>query len=251
MVRRAATAAKLSLDTLRNMRAGLQYAHRLPAESPGPGLDGQANNPLEAYFDSVTEGPGIWKWRHYFAIYHRHLQRFVGKAPRVLEIGIYSGGSLPMWLHYFGDGTQVYGVDIEPACTAHEREGVRVFIGDQADPEFWERFVSEVPRVDVVIDDGGHEAHQQIASLRSLLPHLAPGGVYVCEDVTGAFHQFHSFVDGLTRPLSTVYSEPTAFHGQVGSVHHYPALTVIEKPDRPVERFEAVKHGTVWEPGIY
>ena len=117
MVRRAATAAKLSLDTLRNMRAGLQYAHRLPAESPGPGLDGQANNPLEAYFDSVTEGPGIWKWRHYFAIYHRHLQRFVGKAPRVLEIGIYSGGSLPMWLHYFGDGTQVYGVDIEPACT--------------------------------------------------------------------------------------------------------------------------------------
>lgn len=27
-------------------------------------------NPLEQFFDSHTEGPGIFKWRHYFEIYH-------------------------------------------------------------------------------------------------------------------------------------------------------------------------------------
>src|SRR5215211_8306674 len=112
-MRRVLTAAKLSLATLRHMRAGLHYANGLPTDATDQALapeDGP--NPLEAYFDTLTEGPGIWKWRHYFQIYHRHLSKFVGRSPHVLEIGVYSGGSLPMWLDYFGEGTQVYGVDI-------------------------------------------------------------------------------------------------------------------------------------------
>src|SRR5215211_8784066 len=117
------------------MREGLRYAYGLHApDEAAPTNPADHTSPLEAYFDSITEGPGIWKWRHYFAIYHRHLHKFIGRSPHVLEVGIYSGGSLPMWLHYFGNGTQIYGVDIEPACAKHERDGVRVFIGDQADP---------------------------------------------------------------------------------------------------------------------
>jgi len=201
-----------------------------------------------------VEGPGIWKWRHYFPIYHRHLSKFVGHEVHLVEIGIYSGGSLPMWRSYFGSRCQVYGVDIEPACAAHEAEGVRVFIGDQADPEFWERFLSDVPRVDVVIDDGGHKVPQQIASIRSLLPRMAMGGVYICEDINAAPQQFHSFVDGMTRPLNNLF-EPSSpalgIHEHIASVHRYPALTVVEKPDQRVEGFQSVKHGTVWEPGIY
>ena len=200
---------KLALATLRTMSEGLRFAHALPAETGAPAVVHKSvNNPLEAYFDAVTEGPGVWKWRHYFPIYHHHLAKFVGHEAHVVEIGIYSGGSLPMWRSYFGPGCQVYGVDIEPACTAHEREGVRVFIGDQADPDFWERFVAAVPRIDVVIDDGGHEAHQQITSLRCLLPRMAMGGVYICEDIVSAFSQFHSFVDGMARQLSEIRIEP-------------------------------------------
>jgi hypothetical protein len=256
MIRRALTAARLSYNILRTMRAGLKFAIELPAGSPGePTSDRVAANPLEAYFDSLTDGPGIHKWRHYFPIYHRHLAKFVGRSPHVLEIGVYSGGSLSMWLDYFGEGTQVYGVDIEPVCKKHERDGVRVFIGDQADPDFWTRLLSEVQRVDVVIDDGGHLADQQIASLKCLLPHMALGGVYICEDIHGAFQRFHSFVDGMTQPLSDVSRAGAApalpIHQQIASVHRYPALVVIEKPDRRVEWFRAEKHGTVWESGIY
>ena len=36
----------------------------------------------------------IHKWIHYFDIYEKHLSRFIGKAPVVLEIGVYKGGSL-------------------------------------------------------------------------------------------------------------------------------------------------------------
>ena len=191
----------------------------------------------------------------------------------MVEIGIYSGGSLSMWRSYFGPGCQVYGVDIEPACAAHEQEGVRVFIGDQADPDFWERFVAEVPRIDVVIDDGGHEVHQQITSLRCLVPWMAMGGVYICEDILGSANLFHLFVDGMAHQLSDIRVEPRPdagadsapgqpvhqqitdsapgqpVHQQIASVHHYPMLTVIEKPEKEVERFESVKRGTVWQPG--
>jgi hypothetical protein len=32
----------------------------------------ESANPLMAYFDAHAEGRGIWKWRHYFDISHRH-----------------------------------------------------------------------------------------------------------------------------------------------------------------------------------
>ena len=48
-------------------------------ETPAPAAaDDSKPNPLRAFFDARTEGRGIWKWLHYFDIYHRHLQKFVG-----------------------------------------------------------------------------------------------------------------------------------------------------------------------------
>jgi SAM-dependent methyltransferase len=255
---------KFALTTMRNMRDGLRFAGQLPASSTSvASAASNGDNPLERYFDSVSEGPGVWKWRHYFSVYHRHLAKFIGREVHIVEIGIYSGGSLPMWLEYFGEGCQVYGVDIAPECAKHERDRVRVFIGDQADPSFWERVVAEVPRIDVVIDDGGHLAHQQIASLKSLLPNMAAGGVYICEDILDLASPFHAFVEGLTRPLGHVgpnmrdvaegheRAVAEGIHQQVASLHRYPLITVLEKPDGAVESFDLEKHGTVWQPGIY
>lgn len=42
--------------------------------------------------------------------------------PNVLEVGVYSGESLEMWHSYFGEGSHIYGVDIEPACKAYESD---------------------------------------------------------------------------------------------------------------------------------
>ena len=110
-----------------------------------------------------------------------------------------------MWREYFGERVHVYGIDIDPQCRAYERPGVRVFIGDQADPEFWRGFLMEVPTLDIVVDDGGHQAHQQRATLEALLPHLRPGGVYVCEDVHGRLNPFLDYVHNLSRSLHTFH----------------------------------------------
>ena len=31
---------------------------------------------LERYFDEYRDGPGIWKWLHYFDVYERYLEQF-------------------------------------------------------------------------------------------------------------------------------------------------------------------------------
>jgi hypothetical protein len=219
-------------------------------------------NPLRSFFNARTEGRGIWKWEHYFDIYHRHLERFRGREVHVMEIGVYSGGSLEMWCDYFGPDARIYGVDVEPACRAYDGGQTKIFIGDQADKNFWRQFRNDVPVLDVVIDDGGHLPEQQITSLQELLPHLRGGGVYICEDVHGAGNEFFAHAQKLADQLNAFESvklDPednsrriscatTPFQSTVSGFHLYPFVVVIEKSEVPVGEFVAPKHGTAWQP---
>jgi hypothetical protein len=215
-----------------------------------------STNPLWDYFQNHKEGRGIWKWEHYFDIYHRHFAHFVGQKVDVLEIGIYSGGSLEMWRSYFGEKSHIYGVDIEKACKEYENDHVSVFIGDQADRAFWRTFKTSVEGIDVLIDDGGHSAEQQQSTLEEMLPTLRPGGVYVCEDVHNRFNSFLDFATGLVRELngqeimsgSLLQSDVSRFQSSIHSIHFYPYLVVIEKHRVPPTKLSAPKHGTVWQP---
>jgi hypothetical protein len=246
----AAKLAGHSALSAREFIRGYRYGDQITAPAISPGATGATSpSPLEEYFDALTEGPGIWKWRHYFDIYHRHLERFRGGPVNVLEIGIYSGGSLRMWRDYFGAGCHVYGVDVEPACRLYDSDDVTVFIGDQADAGFWRDLVPKLPPIDVVVDDGGHRAYQQIATLKGLLPRLRPGGVYICEDIVGPMQPFLSFVDGLTRHVSAARIGPaTPLQQQIASVHRYPLLTVLEMSPGPVPDFVSPHRGTEWQP---
>lgn len=251
----------LSLKVLKGLRFALRgqaYSGRWTPEATGEArTQRDSKNPLEAYFHSHKEGRGIWKWLHYFDIYHRHLGRFVGQDVNVVEVGIYSGGSLDMWKHYFGPKCRLVGVDIEPACKAYEDERTRIFIGDQADRGFWRGFKRDVPLVDIFIDDGGHYPEQQIATLEEMLPHLRPGGVYLCEDVHGMQNGFSAYVRGMADNLN-VQREPrleqelgfsaTPFQRAVHSFHFYPYVCVIERHAEPPEALVAPKHGTEWQP---
>jgi hypothetical protein len=231
-------------------------------ERSDTGASAFRQNPLRDFFSAHKEGRGIWKWNHYFDIYDLHFNRFRGSDVHILEVGIYSGGSLEMWQSYFGPRSKIYGVDIEPACKAYESDSVRVYIGDQADRGFWRRFKQEVPVVDIVIDDGGHLLEQQIVTLEELLPHLQPAGIYLCEDVHGAFNEFASYVFGLAQNLNAsdqspgnpddnerrLVSRARPLQQAVGAVHLYPYVTLIERTTEPVSELIAPKRGTKWEP---
>jgi hypothetical protein len=226
--------------------AGTAYANRSFGSS----------NPLQTYLDSHTEGRGIWKWNHYSEIYDRHFSKFIGQEVHILEIGVHSGGSLEMWKQYFGPKCRIYGVDIEEACKVYGDDSVKIYVGDQADRNFWTLFKREVPFLDVIIDDGGHLLHQQTATLEELLPHLRPGGVYVCEDLMGNDKPFAAYISGLSYNLNTARNThdsrlatvPTHFQRSVHSVHLYPFVAVIEKTESPVSEFVAPRRGTQWQP---
>ena len=241
------------------MKSGLAYSQQWPAVAET--VPQRLENPLRAFFDARRDGRGIWKWDHYLDAYHRHFERFRGREVHIVEIGVYSGGSLDMWRHYFGPNCRVYGVDIQDSCKVYEDDSVRIFIGDQADRDFWRRFRSEVPVVDIVIDDGGHIAVQQVVALEELLPHLRPGGIYATEDIHGVLNGFGSYVGGLIHTLNAarlthnladaerrLTSPSTGFQSHIRSIHCYPYLVMIEKMDAPVGDLVCAKHGTQWEP---
>ena len=176
-VNSAAAQIKQTLARHLHFKRGQMLASSWPAPTCDTTEIAATSNDLERFFNGRTSGRGIWKWRHYFPIYDRHFARFRGQCPHVLEIGVYSGGSLDMWRDYFGPGTAIFSIDIMPECRVYEAEDVHIFIGDQSDPEFWAQFKRAVPRLDIVIDDGSHIAEHQMITVEQLLPYLSPSKV--------------------------------------------------------------------------
>jgi hypothetical protein len=240
-------------------RRGVSVAEAWPPAAAGGA--GDDANPLRAFFAARTEGRGIWKWDHYFDVYHRHFERYRGEDVHILEIGIYSGGSLDMWHDYFGPKCHVYGVDIEPECLSYAGDRTTIFIGDQSDRDFWRNVRRDVPQLDIVVDDGGHQPDQQAVSVEELLPHVQPGGLYVVEDVHGVGNPFAAYVYGWVQALNTfrgvphpgeperrMVSETAAFQAAIEGIYQYPYVVVVEKRAAALQEFVSPKRGSEWAP---
>lgn len=139
-------------------------------------------NDLYSFYAQHRNTRVMHKWDHYFEIYERFLSPIRRTNPVVVEIGIELGGSVEMWRDYFGPSTRIYGIDINPTARKHEDILTKVFTGDQQDRNFLRAVIREVGRPDVVIDDGGHTANQQIAAFEELYPALSENGLYIVED---------------------------------------------------------------------
>jgi 23S rRNA U2552 (ribose-2'-O)-methylase RlmE/FtsJ len=161
-------------------------------------------------------GKRLHKWLHYFDIYERHLERFRGKSPVMIEIGVAGGGSLAMWKEYFGPGSEIIGVDIKPNCKEHEAEGIEVFIGSQDDPSLWDIILEKYPDVDIVLDDGSHVMKHMIATFEQLYHRVNANGIYMVEDThtcywskyDGGYKKSDSFMEFAKEKID----ELNAFH---------------------------------------
>jgi len=123
------------------------------------------------------------KWKHYFEIYDRHFSKYRGTDVHVVEFGVFHGGSLQMWKNYFGPQAKIYGIDINPHCKQLEEDRIEILIGDQEDRKFLQSVAEAIPRIDILIDDGGHTMKQQINTFEELFPRIEKNGVYLCEDL--------------------------------------------------------------------
>jgi hypothetical protein len=135
----------------------------------------------------ANSGPIMHKWLHYFAVYDQILAPYIGSKVKMLEIGVFKGGSLALWRKFLGEEAVVFGVDIKPDCSAFDGECASVRIGSQDDPEFLRSVVAEMGGIDVVLDDGSHIARHQRVSFDVLFPLLPEGGMYIIEDMHTAY----------------------------------------------------------------
>ena len=151
-----------------------------------------------------------------------------------------------MWKNYFGPDARIYGVDINPHCKQLEEEQIEIFIGDQADKEFLKSLVEAIPRIDILIDDGGHTMKEQINTYEVLFPHIDKEGIYVCEDLHtsywkkfgGGYRRSGSFIEYSKNFIDFIHAwhskQPrrlnvSNFTRSVHSLHYYNSILVIEK----------------------
>lgn len=167
----------------------------------------------------------LHKWVHYFDIYERHLERFRGGSPVMIEIGVMGGGSLAMWKEYFGPGSRIIGVDINPQCKAHEAEDIEIFIGSQDDPALIESIFAKYPQIDIVLDDGSHIMQHMIASFELMYQRLQPNGVYMVEDTHTCYRD--KFGGGLKRSGSFMEFVKDKLD-EINAVHTQGAVPISE-----------------------
>ncbi len=207
----------------------------------GTGWEEAARNPLFARFAANKAGRPFDKWVHYFEIYQRTLQPFVGTAPRVLEIGVFHGGGLEQLRFFLGPDAHLVGIDVDPAAQAACRGRFPVEIGDQGDPAFLAKVVADHGPFDVIIDDGGHTMTQQIGSLEHLFGSLASGGRYMVEDTHTSYWSDYqdgdrTFIEWVKDRLDDI----NAYHHsrerglpiwatEVLGIHVYDSVVVLDK----------------------
>lgn len=154
-------------------------------------------------------------------IYEDYIKKFIGKHPRILEIGIENGGSLKMWNDYFLGDCEIYAIDILPEKKMFETENTHIFIQDQSLREDWENFKAQVgcgckDFFDIILDDGSHFPEHQMITLYELCDCVKKdGGIYILEDLHSNISKDVFFLDGRSyedTPLfSLVFKEYSPF----------------------------------------
>jgi len=186
-----------------------------------------------------------FRGRSYLDVYERYLEPRRESVRSVLEIGVLGGGSLRMWRDYF-PVSHIHGLDINPAAAFTEPR-ISVHIGSQADQAVLAA-INPGGTFDLVIDDGSHLVDDQLITFRELWPRVAPGGLYVMEDMrcsygdlteesrtwpgrpfqppAANFHNDRGRIDSLALGLIDGMDRLT---GDVAAVHFWPMMIVILK----------------------
>jgi hypothetical protein len=210
------------------------------------------------------EGQPFLKWWHYFEAYSKELDAIALASRqrdgleveplRILEIGVWRGGSLGLWREYFGSQAVIFGVDIDPDSAQFDGLHGQIRIGSQADSTFLHSVIDEMGGVDIVIDDGSHISRDVVSTLRCLWPRLNEGGLYFIEDLHTSYwpawggglrrkdssiEALKSLIDVLHQPYykgeADVYDLGIS-RDELSSISFYDSVAVLTKRSSPMPR---------------
>ncbi|MDE1567144.1 class I SAM-dependent methyltransferase [Aquabacter sp. P-9] len=122
------------------------------------------------------------KGHAYLSHYDRNFSALRGNDLTLFEIGGLNGASLRMWCDYFPKA-KVVCLDINPEVKRFENERISVEIGNSGSRSYLKGVLAKHGTPQIVLDDGSHRWDHQRIAFEYLFPQLAPGGIYVIEDV--------------------------------------------------------------------
>lgn len=199
---------------------------------------------LQEYFENNKDN-AVDKWLHYFDIYDQWFKSFKNKPVVILEIGVFQGGSLKMWRDYFGKEAKIFAIDINPLCKQFETDNTEIFIGSQENRRFLQDVKNKMPKIDILIDDGGHTMNQQIITFEEMYSHINYNGLYLCEDLHtsywetygGGFKKEGSFIEYAKRLIDKLNAwhvkdseiDIDVFTRSTFGLHFYDSILLIEK----------------------
>lgn len=110
--------------------------------------------------------------RYISEFYEREFAPFRDRKIRLLEIGVYTGGSMKLWREYFALG-EIWGIDREDN---REFFDFNFILGDAYSKET----VDSLPRFDIIIDDGSHKIEHQLWVIKN---YKKKANMLIIEDV--------------------------------------------------------------------
>jgi hypothetical protein len=138
----------------------------------------------------------------YDQFYPLFLESKRSEQVRILEVGLDEGKSVKIWREYLPKAT-IIGVDV----LDKSQFNTDIFI--QADQSSWTDMcdvADQVQNVDIIIDDGSHVVQHQINTFEALFPRcLAPGGVYIIEDIECSYWKPGSSIYGYTTDGASLF----------------------------------------------
>ena len=146
----------------------------------------QSKNP-ELYCTDKFGASNKWVSHAYGEFYDEYFEKIKNKKLDVLEIGIYTGGSVRLF-HDYLKNSNIYGVDIQDIWNAGDeypfpRLQRRFF--NAYDMGNWKKL--PIDKFDIIIDDGPHTYDSQLFALNNFYSMLKPNGILIVEDVPTAF----------------------------------------------------------------
>ncbi len=158
----------------------------------------------------------------YLEFYDKYFKKLRDNPLKLLELGIYKGGSLRLWQAYFPNAL-VGGLDIEAFSFPSPEPRIKTFKGSQADTGLLDRIGAEMApeKFDIIIDDASHVGSLSKISFWHLFTHhLKKGGLYVIEDWRVGY--WDQFPEGAVYSFDTHFSPEGEFsshrHGLVGFI---------------------------------
>lgn len=124
----------------------------------------------------------------YLPLYDKLLRSKKETATRVLEVGIYQGGSIKLWHDYF-KGAIVYGLDIMNINDVYDgiknNEQIVLYTSINAyDYEFFKTtFLDKNLKFDFLLDDGPHSFESMVNFVKLYSQIMADDGILIIEDV--------------------------------------------------------------------